>query len=124
MAAGDPYTSEHLFYSRWQAQRIPTMIASALGTARILSAAEAADEGLAQLTNIGPFTLRRLQSVGVRSPEVLRRLGAVATWRRLKAAWPEDTNVTTLYALYGALIGVRWENLPPEVQRELAAEAA
>ncbi len=98
------------------------MIASALGTARIL--ADAADDGLSGLPNIGPFTLRRLQSVGIHNQGALRSLGAVATWRRLKEAWPEDTNLTTLYALYGALIGVRWENLPPEVQRELAAEAA
>ena len=98
------------------------MIASALGTSHIL--AQAADDSLARMTNIGPFTLRRLQSIGVHSPEILRSLGAVATWRRLKAACPEDTNETTLYAIYGALIGVRWENLPPEVQRELAAEAA
>ncbi len=98
------------------------MIASALGTSHIL--AQADDDSLARMTNIGPFTLRRLQSIGVHSPEILRSLGAVATWRRLKAAWPEDTNETTLYAIYGALIGVRWENLPPEVQRELAAEAA
>lgn len=99
------------------------MIASALGTARILASASD-DDGLATLTNIGPFTLRRLHSVGIHSQGTLRNLGAIATWRRLKEAWPEDTNLTTLYALYGALIGVRWENLPPDVQRELAAEAA
>ncbi len=79
---------------------------------------------LSELVNIGPFTARRLESIGLRTPGDLEAMGAVAVYRRLAEAWPEDTTVYTLYALQGALMDMRWDALPEDVQASLGAEVA
>jgi DNA transformation protein len=79
---------------------------------------------LAQLVNIGPFTARRLQSIGLRRPADLEALGAVAAYRSLAAAWPDDTTVFTLYALQGALMDLRWDALPDDVRADLWSSVA
>lgn len=79
---------------------------------------------LAQLVNIGPFTARRLQSIGLRRPVDLEAVGAVAAYRSLAAAWPDDTTVFTLYALQGALMDLRWDALPDEVRADLWSSVA
>jgi hypothetical protein len=54
----------------------------------------------------------------------LRRLGALAAYRRLKHAFPRQVSLVMLYALEGALRDCHWNHLPPAVKERLKAAAA
>lgn len=83
-------------------------------------------DDLLRLKNIGPATVRQLRDVGIESAAALRRLGALAAYRRLKHAFPREVSLVMLYALEGALRGCHWNRLPPGVKEKLqiAAKAA
>ncbi len=84
----------------------------------------AAAESLAALVNLGPVSAGWLVAAGVRSPAELRRLGAIAAFNRV-AMHRGGVGVTfnMLYALEGALRGVRWDYMPRE-EREALRRAA
>lgn len=77
---------------------------------------------LAALPNLGAVSAGWLRAVGIESVEELERVGAVTAYLRVKEAFPRCT-LNLLYALNGALVGVRWDLLPPSVRAELRAEA-
>jgi len=73
---------------------------------------------LSELPNIGRELERRLESVGVLNPKDLSDVGSIGVLKRLDALnAPGCLNM--LYALEGALRGVRWHSLPKEVKDEL-----
>lgn len=73
---------------------------------------------LCQLPNIG-FTLAQcLMDAQIETPEQLKRLGADKTFIRLSAIH-RDACLCKLYAIEGAIQGIRWHNLSPERKREL-----
>jgi hypothetical protein len=74
---------------------------------------------LERMTNLGPVSAARLRTVGIGTPEDLRRLGAIEAYVRLKRAFPVETTQGSLYALHGALTGVRWYELPEHVRGAL-----
>jgi hypothetical protein len=76
------------------------------------------------MTNLGPVSAARLQAVGIETPEDLRRLGAIEAYVRLKRGFPVETVQVSLYALHGALTGVRWYEIPEEVRAALRDAAA
>lgn len=78
---------------------------------------------LEKLKNLGPKTARALVAVGIADEATLRSLGPVEAWRRLKAANPRETSLVGLYAIYGALAGVHWNDLPDELKASLKEEA-
>lgn len=70
------------------------------------------------LPNIGPALASRLLAAGVRSPAELAALGPVAA--TLAVHDPGDPACyNTLYALAGALAGVRWHDLEPQTRQGL-----
>jgi hypothetical protein len=73
---------------------------------------------LSQLKNIGPQTEAWLNEVGIVTIEDLQTVGAVEAWRRVCAVHPR-ASLNGLYALQGALLGVRWDQLPPEIKADL-----
>lgn len=76
---------------------------------------------LGDLPNIGPALARRLGGIGVTTPAQLRERGPVACVVALSS--PSDPACyNTLYALAGALAGVRWHDLPTERRAALKAE--
>ena len=79
---------------------------------------------LERMLNLGPVSAARLRAVGIRTPEDLRRLGAVEAYVRLKRGFPVETTQIALYTLHGALTGVRWYELPEDVRAALRDEAA
>lgn len=81
------------------------------------------DRPVEDLINLGPVTGRMLPEVGVRTEADLRALGAFEVWRRLKFAFPRQINTVGLYALEGALRGLHWNRLPPDVKARLKAQA-
>lgn len=77
---------------------------------------------LLQLKNLGMASVNILRAVGINTYADLKRTGAVEAYRRIKA---RDINVSKvmLYALQGALMNVHWNDLPPELKRQLVEEA-
>lgn len=73
---------------------------------------------LTSMVNIGREMSRKLQAVGITSPEQLREAGAMGAYLRLKSVYPHVCLVH-LYALEGAVRGVDFNALPAEVKREL-----
>lgn len=80
---------------------------------------------LAGQPNIGPTIAARLAQIGVHTLDELRRLGAAAAYRQLKAHHPGVTLPVCyyLYSLQGALDGVHWNALPPVTKQRLLREA-
>lgn len=73
---------------------------------------------LVTLPNIGPVLAQRLAGIGVTTPAALATMGPVAAARALST--PEDPACyNTLYALAGAIAGVRWHDLPKSQRKEL-----
>lgn len=75
---------------------------------------------LTTMKNIGAEMARKLAAVGLDSPEALREEGAKAAFFRLKTLCP-NVCLVHLYALEGAVRGVDFNRLPPEVKRDLKA---
>lgn len=73
--------------------------------------------------NIGPKSTLWLNEAGIYTYEDLEAIGSVEAWRRVKAMRPREVSLNLLYGLEGALMGVRWDQLPPEVKAELRAAA-
>jgi DNA transformation protein len=80
-------------------------------------------DDLLRLKNIGPATIRQLRDVGIENEAALRRLGALAAYRRLKHTFPREVSLVMLYALEGALRGCHWNQLPPGVKEKLKVAA-
>lgn len=73
------------------------------------------------LPNIGPALAARLVGAGITSPAELTARGPVAATLAIHA--PADPACyNTLYALAGALAGVRWHDLPRATRRQLHDE--
>ena len=78
-------------------------------------------DDLTQLPNIGPALAGRLADIGVTSAEQLRTLGAVAAVRELLVV-DDPACYNTLYALQGAIEGIRWHDLPHATRERLKRE--
>jgi len=79
---------------------------------------------LERMRNLGPVSAARLRAVGIASPEDLKGVGAIEAYIRLKRAFPAMTRERTLFALHGAVTGVRWYTLSDEIKAALRDAAA
>lgn len=75
------------------------------------------------MKNIGPKSKQWLASVGVHTLNDVVNLGVVATYKRVKAAYPEKVSLNLLYALQAALLDLPWNELPPDIKEELKQQA-
>jgi DNA transformation protein len=82
------------------------------------------DRPLEELTNLGKISARQLAEIGIKSEAALRAAGAVAAYLRLKDHFGRGVSLNYLYALDGALKGVRWDLMPEAERAVLRAEAA
>lgn len=71
------------------------------------------------MKNLGPKSSEWLASVGVHTLDDVARLGVVETYKRVKAAFPEKVTLNMLWGLQAALLGIPWNELPPDIKREL-----
>jgi DNA transformation protein len=62
------------------------------------------------LPNLGPKSCAMLQRCAIRTPQQLRRLGAVAAYSLVRRAEP-GASLNLLWALEGALIGLPWQQV-------------
>lgn len=79
-------------------------------------------QDLLELRNLGMASVNILRAVGVNNYQDLEEVGAVETYRRIKARGIHVSKVM-LYALQGALMDVHWNDLPPSLKAQLVAEA-
>ena len=82
------------------------------------------DRSLETLTNLGKISARQLIEIGIKSEAELRKAGAVAAYLRLKDHFGPAVSLNYLYALDGALKGVRWDLMPEPERAALRTEAA
>ena len=76
---------------------------------------------LSELPNIGKELEKKLNSVGIQTPDELIEIGSVQALRRISVTL--DTGcLNMLYALEGAIVGIRWHYLPAEVKQKLKDE--
>lgn len=77
---------------------------------------------LLQLKNLGMASVNILRAIGINTYADLQRTGAVEAYRRIKS---RDINVSKvmLYALQGALMNVHWNDLSPDLKRQLVDAA-
>ena len=82
------------------------------------------DRPLEELTNLGKISARQLAEIGINSEADLRAAGAIAAYLRLKDHFGRGVSLNYLYALDGALNGVRWDLMPEAERAVLRAEAS
>ena len=81
------------------------------------------DRKISQMRNLGPACERDLQAAGIYTAEQLKAIGAEDAFvkmliaRRQQGRSGKCCNAAYLYALYGAIHGVDWRDLPLK-QRE------
>jgi DNA transformation protein and related proteins len=73
---------------------------------------------LTTLPNLGKVLAQQLEIVGISNESQLKTVGAEEAFVRL-ATLDESACINMLYALEGAIQGIRWHNLPDERKREL-----
>lgn len=76
---------------------------------------------LEELPNLGTVMVQKLKEAGIETPEQLRAMGARQAWRQIRALADPGICLSALQALEGAVRGVRWHDLPPEVKQDLKA---
>jgi DNA transformation protein and related proteins len=76
---------------------------------------------VADLPNLGPACSIRLQAVGIHNLKDLREMGAVGAYCLVKNhGYPTSLNL--LWAIYGALNGMKWNEVPDEIKSQLKSE--
>ncbi len=73
---------------------------------------------LAQLPNIGETVERQLNQVGIYTLEQLKECGSKQAWLKIRSIDPSAC-IHRLYALEGAIQGIRKQQLPEKVKKEL-----
>ncbi|MBC8504918.1 MAG: TfoX/Sxy family protein [Chloroflexi bacterium] len=75
-------------------------------------------DDLTKLPNIGPVLAEKLNQIGVQTYDDLAEMGSVEALIRIG-----QTDITAfanmLYALEGAILGVRWHSIPKEHRQKL-----
>ena len=79
--------------------------------------------GLQAMPSLGKASAELLVDVGITTPEMLRGMGAVEAWRRLRFAHGKRVTVTWIYALEIAIQGITWKALSEARAARLAAAA-
>jgi DNA transformation protein len=76
---------------------------------------------LEELPNLGAVMVQKLKEAGIETPEQLGAMGAKQAWRQIRALTDSDICLSALQALEGAVRGVRWHDLPPDIKQDLKA---
>jgi DNA transformation protein and related proteins len=71
-----------------------------------------------KLRNIGPRSAQWLADIGIHTVEDLERVGVEEAYFLIKAKG-YNVSAVLLYALYGALHNLRWQDIPLETRTQL-----
>ena len=83
--------------------------------------AEATNETLAQMPNLGPKSAKMLASAGITSPTQLRELGPVIAFLAVRQAG-EQPSMNLLWAITAGIQDRHWTRLSPEEKQDLRDE--
>ena len=73
---------------------------------------------LSDMKNIGATLADRMKDAGIKNGDELVSLGAKQAFLKVKSLYP-DACINHLYAIEGAIEGIRWHNLPSETKSDL-----
>ena len=73
---------------------------------------------LSDIPNIGKTVEQQLNEVGIETIKQLIEIGSKKAWLRIKSI-DDSACINRLYALEGAVRGIRWHNLSEEIKIEL-----
>lgn len=73
---------------------------------------------LSKLPNIGNKLELQLNEVGIETVEQLKKSGSKKAWLAIKSI-DSSACINRLYALEGAIQGIRWHGLSDELKKEL-----
>lgn len=76
---------------------------------------------LLQLKNLGAASVNILHAIGINSYQDLKTMGPVEAYIRIKGRGIHVSKVM-LYALQGALLGVHWNELEPDMKKQLVVD--
>jgi DNA transformation protein len=78
-------------------------------------------EDLTQLPNIGPTLEGKLREIGIQCLEQLKEIGSIDAVLQIRV---KDLSAcyNMLYAIEGAIQGVRWHSIPKDERAQLKAE--
>lgn len=74
---------------------------------------------LTELPNIGKTLAAKLKSVGINNIDELKEFGSENTIIKISTLQDSGACINMLYALEGAIQGIRWHNLTYERKQEL-----
>jgi DNA transformation protein len=75
-------------------------------------------EKLSELSDIGRKLKKKLEQAGIKTPTALKEAGSKNAYLRISSFDP-GACYDMLYALEGAVEGIRWHDLPKEVKSDL-----
>ncbi|MCB8943315.1 MAG: TfoX/Sxy family protein [Ardenticatenaceae bacterium] len=81
------------------------------------------DTAVSQLPNLGSKSSQWLHNIGIHTLTDLQAIGVVEAYCLIKAQH-EQASLNLLYALYGAAHNILWNQLTPEIKKQLQEEAA
>lgn len=73
---------------------------------------------LEKLPNIGKVLAEKLSEIGINNEKQLKETGSENTFIQL-SAYDNESCLNMLYAIEGAIQGIRWHNLSKEKKEEL-----
>lgn len=73
---------------------------------------------LVDMKNIGTALAQRMESAGITSPDFLVDIGTKQAFLKVLEVYPEAC-INHLYAIAGAIEGVRWHNLSNDIKADL-----
>ncbi|QZE15783.1 TfoX/Sxy family protein [Halosquirtibacter laminarini] len=76
-------------------------------------------DSLSLLPNIGPQLAKLLCDHGIHSEHDLKSIGSYKAWERISLQQETFCCIQKLYALEGAIQGVRWHNLSDKDKQQL-----
>jgi DNA transformation protein and related proteins len=76
---------------------------------------------LESLANLGPASAKMLRDAGIECVEMIRELGALETFLRVKQVAP-NVSLNLLWALVGALEDVHWTKIDADTRSALLRE--
>jgi DNA transformation protein len=80
-------------------------------------------DAVAKLPSLGPVTAMRLAEVGITTPAALRKIGAVAAYKKLRFRFGRDVTLNALYGLEAAVRNIDWRLIDQAEKARLRHEA-
>lgn len=76
------------------------------------------ENGYSRMKNLGSVLQKKLETAGISSPAMLKELGSWNAFLLVRAI-DSTACINTLYAIEGAIRGIRWHDLDPSAKLEL-----